>query len=523
MDKVNRFEYLFLALIVFLTIVRVFFGIDFSDEAQYVSQAFSPFVAGGFFKSDYFIQQILYFFYYPIIWVYFIFFGTSGSFLFLRILFVLEAIIASWFIYRYTSERFGVRRSLLLSAGIVAFTPFSIFSISYNNILCHFLPVILAFHFFYSKKSKLDSLFVGFLMVVTMFSYPPFLVMIVILFCLTFFGNKIWLPIRHDPMVWVVFFVASMVFSGFLLVFYREGIFDAFSFSSTFAKLRPLDKIFLLLSQIKKIGLVFLLLVAVSFSPVIKRKIAISSKFVFFLIFAYCLYVFRGQLIPSHNLILSLFITIIVYFSFNRISLNKDVLLFVTLCGIMSFVCSYSSSNGIINSSIPLVVPTFVLVFSHISTNRFSIGCIWGIVFLILLTNYTYFYREDSFNKLNSRIETGPYKGLITSNYRKNILKEFDLVVSKLTDSPGRDIRLLSFFFPAVYTYSKFIPETRMFYVHDAFFSNDQKIFLFDGLKPDFLLIFKESSTQTRDELMRSVCINCNLFLETNFFSVYKI
>src|SRR5436190_14820321 len=85
---------------------RCFFGIDFTDEAQYVAQGYSPLVGGIPFVSDMLLQQTVSLLLSPLLWLFIKVSGsTDGMVLFFRILWWAAAGSTAIVIYRRFNRR----------------------------------------------------------------------------------------------------------------------------------------------------------------------------------------------------------------------------------------------------------------------------------------------------------------------------------------------------------------------------------------------------------------------------------
>jgi hypothetical protein len=519
MGRVLSLPNLIFVLAVLLTSIRAFYGIDFSDEAQYVSQALSPIVANGFFESDFFIQQIVYIFYYPLVQVYVFLFETEGVFLFLRMLFLVESFFASFLLYRFTEKKFGHDLSILLASAVVAYVPFSIYSLSYNNVIAHFFSVIVAFLLFHEEKAKWESVVVGFLSVFMCFSYPP---------SVLFFGAFVFINYvvlrgefglsQRDILFWKSFAVGSLAFLCFLTMMYKSGLVTAFEFSSSFATITPKEKLFLIGYQLRKfVAASFLFLIFFKFFPLFVVK---NLRLVLLVFLVFGIYNLREQAIYSNILVSALSFSGFFWLVLLKKKIEKSLSLYLFFHLFMSFVCSYSSSNGLINAGLALIVPSFIFLFVFLRQGRSLIACASVFVIAVLACNYNYFYREDGFSKLTERVSKGPYSGLITSKNKKEILDQLGLAVNAIKERASSESLVTAVNFPAFYPLNLFRTSTRMFYIHDAYFNEYQKEFLSSGVKVDFLVIHRLSDENKRNEIVSFLCKDCDLVFSSSHFEV---
>jgi len=510
-DSVLKYDrYVGCVLFLFL-FLRLFFGIDFSDESQYVAQAINPLINGTFFGEDLFIQQIIYIFLVPLTKLYVWIWGASGSFLFLRFLYLILVTTSGYLIYSYSRKACGDRLSYYMGAGLLSFIPFSIPSISYNTITYSFLPLILVYNFFYENKTRLTNLFFAFLITILLFSYPPIILPIILSLFIT----------RDYKLTFMSGLFCFLAGATLILIWGFDQLLLSLKFSSQFNNSSLIPKSFLLIKQfIKPLFYVLGFLVIVRFvrKKALNKQIINISTFSL-MVLATLLYTFNyGYEHWGHTILTVAFMVMI--FSLRK-SFSNEKFNFILVSFMASITCSFFSSNGIVNSALTLIVPLVIVLSSF---NVRSINKQWVIgAFLIIisLSNYLFVYRDDNIFKLLNFTDKGPLAGIFTSQDKSHVLSGVDNFL-KLEGVKNK--KLLALHFPTIYTYGVIKPETRMFYIHDSNFQESVLDNIFDNLEPDFILIYKHRFNTVSDYAMAKFCPNqCDVYYEQTDFKVLRV
>lgn len=173
MLRVSNF-FLFLAPLItlFYLILRIFFGLDFTDEMQYYGEIQGLISSNSLFINDYFIQQTSYVFIHPFLKIIFNFEPQFAKLVFYnRLLFFFLIIIFSSSLIFLASNyklRYRIFSSCLLAISITEFLPFAF---SYNTISYLLITLILSYWLFYNNEKKLFIL--AALIVFLGWAYPP--------------------------------------------------------------------------------------------------------------------------------------------------------------------------------------------------------------------------------------------------------------------------------------------------------------------------------------------------------------
>ena len=145
MLRVSNF-FLFLAPLItlFYLILRIFFGLDFTDEMQYYGEIQGLISSNSLFINDYFIQQTGYVLIHPFLKIIFSFEPQFAKLIFYNrlLFFFLIIIFCSSLIFLASNYklRYRIFSSCLLAISITEFLPFAF---SYNTISYLLITLIL--------------------------------------------------------------------------------------------------------------------------------------------------------------------------------------------------------------------------------------------------------------------------------------------------------------------------------------------------------------------------------------------
>lgn len=142
---------------IILTAIRLFYGVDFTDESLYAVIPYRYVLGARPFVDELFFQQISTFFVYP--WVklfYFVTGGMTGLILYLRFVWLAFMVFVGMVVWLSTRRFVGWVSALLISLPCVAFIYFAIPALSYNTLGFGFLTIgfFIAFQAVASDKTK---------------------------------------------------------------------------------------------------------------------------------------------------------------------------------------------------------------------------------------------------------------------------------------------------------------------------------------------------------------------------------
>jgi hypothetical protein len=243
------------ALTLIYLIVRIFVGLDFTDEMQYYGQIYGLLLFNKLFINDFFIHQTGYLLIYPFL-KFILFFDPYVQFInlifytrLLFFLFILSLSFSFFFLssnYSLTSRVLG---SCLVAISIPEYLPFAF---SYNTISYLLISLILMLWFFFENQYKIYI--ISFLIVLLGWTYPP----IGFLFSILILADCVLYSKRKD------FFkiIISLLFIslGFILIIFSLNFLDINTFTKSLIFSGYFDHGFFLLFS-NNIYLIFLSLV----------------------------------------------------------------------------------------------------------------------------------------------------------------------------------------------------------------------------------------------------------------------
>jgi hypothetical protein len=487
-----------LALVLTLTylIVRVFIGLDFTDEMQYYGQIYSLLLFNKLFVNDFFIQQTGYLLIYPFL-KFILFFDShlqfSNLIIYARLLLFLFIISLSSLFF-FLSYNFRLISRVIGSCFVaIAISEYLPFAFSYNTVSYLLSSLILMLWFFFESRYKIYIL--SFLTVLLGWTYPP---IGILFFILILVDNAIFSKKKNFFKI-----ISSFFFFSFTLIviiftlnfldidtFIKSLIFSNY-FSSSFVFFYK-SIIFTTLIFIPGILFIFLILYENKFVIFIRKKYAflfifLSLSFFFFgfiLIFNEDLWKFS---------ILLWYASICIMFLAEEIDIFKKILLLkiLFLSLLVSSVYSLMSGNGwtVSYRGFFLLIGFLYLVFPYRvykkKLNRIyidSLGTIiiCGIIINILVNPYRdKIFFTTLFNVKNflpyEKLYISKTKFLAINEIKKNIIIDKNKTLLVLGPHPW------------IYYALNAQPNTPYFFMHFVLSSNEkiEKVenFIIENLK----------------------------------------
>lgn len=448
------------AAVITILYIRIYFGIDYTDESQYVGQAMMLINGGKAFVNDLFYQQTSSWVIYPFVKAFVSFQGNSdGVFLLVRHIFFFFSLLCSGI--AFLSLRNVISKSFhLLTLSNFVFIPFSVPSISYNTIAFNLLFVVIAILIsgLENIESSIKFAISALILTAASFFYPSLTVILFLYLSFLFW----FLQRRAFFQCLATVAITGMMFLATIALFNQNPLDLAASlrFTGLHGSFRPLKEVFFnlyhFLFPTPWIGISL-------FATLLLRNYSIHS-FLFLLIFIFS-FTFSVKLNPgwpfnnffiliiSANLLWSILI-----YGFKELK----VLALASFILISSLLISFTSSNGILSGSFGLT--SLLIVFSFVMTkftNRTGLvlnPATSALVCLVLLWgSFSFFYREQEFSSLTQKVTTSPFKGLYTSPQKAEFIINLDRELKSL---PVHSKIFSFYFFPAAYTWYGLFPQT---------------------------------------------------------------
>jgi hypothetical protein len=203
----NFFLFLSPVITIFYLILRIFFGLDFTDEMQYYGEIQGLISSNSLFTNDYYIQQTGYILIHPFLKIIFNFEPQFAKLVFYnRVLLFFLIILCSFSLFFLASAyrlSYRIFSSCLLSISITEFLPFAL---SYNTISYLLITLILSYWLFYNKEKKLFILAI--LILFLGWTYPP----LGFLFSLIIFINYYLIKPKISLRFIIYLFILSIIF-----------------------------------------------------------------------------------------------------------------------------------------------------------------------------------------------------------------------------------------------------------------------------------------------------------------------
>jgi len=510
MKKYFNYSFFCSILVIFFTlsylIIRIFVGLDFTDEMQYYGQIHGLILSRELFSSDFFIQQTGYLLIYPFLKFILIFDPTINFInliLYARLLLFLFIVTISLLLfflscnYRLISRTIG---SCLVAISITEYLPFAF---SYNTIGFLLSSLILTLWLFFENQYKIYI--ISFLIVLLGWTYPPLGILFSILIladCIIyskikdFFKITISLFFISLAFILIIFllnffdintFAKSLIFSG-----YFGGGFSLFN--------NNIYIILLSLVFIPSILFIYLLFYENKFLIFIRRNYA----FIFLLLSLFFLFIGFALIFTKYFWkfsILLWFASICIMILEEEIEALKKFLLLKILfsCLSISLIFALVSGNSVmvLYRGFFLTIGFLFLIFSSLSQKNkiktlyidfLGVIIVIGILVNILANPYR---DKNNFSIISESESFIPYENLLISSPKFMAINEFK---KNVTIEKNKTLLVLGPH-PWIYFALNATPNTPYLFMH-FLLNSDKKIeqvenFIIDNLEnrnPDYVI-----------------------------------
>ncbi len=442
---------LFVLLIGVTSFARLFFGIDFTDEAYYLAMPHSFAMGNKPFVDEIFPQQFSSILITPLISIYKSFAPDyDGLFLSSRLCFYALSLFTFLAFYRMAKLRTTATVSMLVGSIFLVFHPFNLPVLSYNTLSYLFfsLGIVLSF-----STTFLPLLLSGVTLVLSAFCNPYFTLPVSIHFLFKLWKQRLNFLSYFTSGDFIGACLMSALLFGVLLFVGIENII------ATLMLVRGLEiwtsgfpKVFNLIGSIPNVAIVawFVSLMGYVYFSLKSKKnsnfnvnIALLNSFVLLI---FCIRYWRDTsiLFFSHLGCVQLLGGLLLIFGLKKL---QDPLFYIGrylwVMGVLAgLVTAYSSANGLINSGMGFALATigYILMLSSIlNADKSVLGSkryifyrtplisIFVILTALLHSQLSYTYRDEQpFYKLSTFVSEGPYAGLITSKEKYDYLKTIE-------------------------------------------------------------------------------------------------
>ena len=434
---------------------RAFFGAELTDEAYHVAEA--KVVLDGNIPYAYnYSSKAVGFVFIPVLLeaIYKCFVPSlEGIFLFTRLCFVTYKVMAAFIAYRVFQRNLRKSYAIILASIILALSA-SIANFDYNTIPIVALFIVGCILFDVIEQDApgkvLKLVLAGIMTSLACFSNPGYTSSLIVFVIIILFRSEVKHNKKRDLFVYlaavfgVVFLVAVLIsirtsFSSFCYGLYR-----------LFMHTIPMDA----LDQNKTWGSVVdsfkgpLIAWIGIFAPVSALSFVISHRytsesgvklkrkqcFMISAIFAMCIYTiyFAVDNRDSGQWGFSIFLFMMVLFCIRAFS-DEKIVLYLGVCFPLYTIStiillSYSANINRFSSCFLIIVPILYVFYKDEMVLIRVMATVIAVVF-ILGTGYESFktvYRDDDFQNLTHRIESGEYKGIYTTETRSKDLPELE-------------------------------------------------------------------------------------------------
>ncbi len=473
-------SFVFLLLVIIAAYWRLYYSVEFTDEAFYVAIPYRFVLGDRLFIDEVNMAQTASLITFPFIRLYFWLVGSSdGIMLFTRHLYLVFNCLIACFIFWVVKLFFRWQVALFISLSAIAFIPFNIPNLSYNTLGSGFFTIgcLLGMRVILCNKEPRYLFFSGLFHGLTVLSYPSMLIpcisfIVILTFLVPTKRSRSFLSYCFGALMVAVFLTILVVNAGLDNVLVSFAYFSSFGvYGNSLVKIST-NLIALWNNYPYKLLLVLTL-------SIIFLAVKIKSSLCGYVLLILPLFPIHLHGFGSYTSSLGY----ITYYSliapYLLLFIGKKRFMRQLFYGVWipSFIAgmttAWSSSNGYINTALGLfpgsLVTTVFLVESllkfsskktFVHLNHYKLHSLAPILVVAILMGqqYSSVYRDDKIALLDSRVKHGPYKGLYTSREKNEYLVNLSQRINQFS-KPGDRI-LFYDRFPAGYLFSSLKPAT---------------------------------------------------------------
>jgi hypothetical protein len=459
LSKISGYDSLAIAftfVAIVATYIRLYFGVDFTDEAYYVARAYQYVLGAKPWVDDIslipFAILIV-----PFVKLYYWIVGnTDGIILFTRHLYYLLNCLVASLVFLYIRTLIRWSTALLIASICVVFIPFNIPNLSYNTMGIGFFTAGCCWGIWVisTRRNPAYLLFSGFCHGLAIFSYPTLLIAssiyILLLVCLCEV-RKIQALLAYflGELPLALLLLNLILDSGISNVLISREYARSLGYSANTEKLYSVMS-FLGGAYIYTLPFFFALTFLNIISAKKRRRLGAFSKVLLLvplLVIPIIYYAYELECGCRFSIgYLFYYSTLAPYFLL-FISADKELqkVFYLLWCPsfIAGLVIAYTSGNGYVSAGLGMlgasIATTILLIksFLKFTNNTLNKKNLYGelippclVVTLLVFSQYylpkvdSITYRDADIYKLTSRIESGPFAGLYTSQEKKEYLAE---------------------------------------------------------------------------------------------------
>lgn len=454
-------------------VTRMFYGVDFTDDIFILTMSLNI-IKGQFpFIDEVNLLCLTSLFLTPFYWLWYNLFDVEGIVLFSRILFLIAKMSLCYVFYVYFKNLLPKVTIFIVFSLIITVSTYGLPSISYNNLPGILLAIswIVLFGYMSDEKMRKKLYAVGIfglLAGTSIIMYPPLFVVYALSAVLLISLKKLPFTVKE----WIYIFLGGIIpciyFFGYIF-YYKITIYHFIEAVSHYESLNLSKKfnfIKMPFSLLKKSWIIIFLLYAVYLLR--KKYTSISIMLLISLPFLICYRFYSSEIanIPWMYLPWA-FLGWVFYLLMPKSSYRHNIFYYIWVPSFIAAmtISAYTSNGtpGTVFGIFPAWIISSILYIDYVflisQETKYGVSAValsrYGLIFMIILMNINLlnFYRDDSFNDLNNRVMSGPYKWISTSSSKINFLETIDKSLQKIEKS-GCTIAFYDAF-PAGYLLSK--------------------------------------------------------------------
>jgi hypothetical protein len=408
---------------------RIHFGVDFFDEAFYSALPLRLFFGQKLFRDELLIVQTFSVFTYPFFRMFLALnHSLEGVIFFMRSVTFGLYLLLSGFVFYFLKKEISKPIALLIAATVVLYFPGNMLTLSYNTLGTWFLTLALLFLYFGTQTTHRGAIFLaGVLMCCSAISY------------VTFFGVALflcfYLLVCHPTKRLALFFglgiLVTLLYPLKFVVHYLPEFKNSLAFSKEYLHNPPtLSQGFEVLHKLFPKAVVLSCSIFFVSAYFFKRRYSSAYHVLLCLIpvLASILSYLSTSGWSTYAFYLCL-LSLVFYPEIKHSTANRELFKWIFIpSSVAALTTSLSSGLGYLNAQVGLLPASLVsLIFLGQELKRLT-----GRVTLPILTSmamptllalaYPLNIWDDSpFHELNQKIVAGPYRGIYTSFYKKQM------------------------------------------------------------------------------------------------------